>query len=273
MSNMKNLLFLLSSILILGLSSCIPITTGCDVDPECSTTQDCIEKNGENYICVHPENNYQINSCCAPMAMCVIDICKSDNIDCGLGECKNHYEFNYSCNCDENSVKRKSNKNARYSLATDKCIENSCNENSDCNDIFKIVESKIYGYDRVDLPICSSNKCVAECETNFDCDENFACYHGRCETILTDTCYGGGGYSDRYNNLKCRDHCGYCMDGMSCDSFKNCVPECKNDEDCKKDKFTTDVCNTEKGYCEPFCYDNSDCLDGSNFCYNGICLD
>jgi hypothetical protein len=267
---MKKLLFLLSLLTLLVLLPACIATSGCEEEPECSTTQDCIEKKGEDYICIHPENSYQINSCCAPMAICVIDRCKSDNIDCGLGVCENHYN-SYSCNCNEDAVKRKSDINGK--LAIDKCIENSCNENSDCNDIFKIVKSEIYGYDRVDFSVCSSNKCVAECETDFDCDDKFACYYGRCESILTDTCHGGGGYSDRYNNLECRDHCGYCMDGMSCDSFNNCVPECKNDEDCKKDKFTTDICNTKKGYCEPFCYNNSDCLEGSNFCYDGVCLD
>ena len=260
---MKGLLFLFIFLtLLILLPACI--SSGCDSEPECSVTQDCVEGKGENYICVHPENNYQINSCCAPMAKCVIDRCKTENVDCGLGECENYYETNYSCNCNNDAVKRK---------GSDTCIENSCTKSEDCNDIIKIVENEIYGYDMIDLSVCDKGECVAECITNFDCDDKFACYYGRCETVLTDTCYGGGGYSDRYNKLKCRDHCGYCMDSMTCDSFKNCVPKCKNNEDCKKDKFTTDVCNTEKEYCEPFCYDDSDCLEGSKSCYNGICLD
>jgi len=220
----------------------------------------------------HPPNYYHEET--------LLEKCYS----CNNGICKEDGNYIRYCECDSNQRIKMDN----YDTT---CIENICEKDSDC-------KNRAYHYDATadfyysDLPICSTEgKCVKKCETNLDCDgETAICLpDGVCVNIdFAYGCYFPNNieielsYANIYNSveilgkLSCSEFCtnGSCKEGFICNDDKHCVPSCESNKDCKEDKFTTDICNLEKGYCETECKIDLDCDGENEFCYNNqICLD
>ena len=253
---------------------------------KCETTDDCISKFDKTYICAETRDYYykkKLNNDCEvittpngkfckiaiPPKQCVKNLCETENINCGFGTCeiKVGYELGVGypiCNCEEGYLNK-----LNYETNRESCIENSCNDSEYCENTELRTESteEYYDFDKIKTPVCSAEgKCANTCINHFDCKgEKEYCLDGyECVDLDKIECDEGdyvypysknnrNKYEDYKKDFFCYNNCSEenpCDAGFICNSEKKCVPKCINDEQCKLDKFQSDVCDTQLHYCK-----------------------
>jgi len=266
MNLIKSYLFLLSFLFIF-FPSCFPYDNGgggCGQNIECESDSQCIEEYGENFICFDEKRNYNNYSliktnklsCAGPEAYCVEDICKNLELDCGDGECSLRASYGNGpafaeCICNKNANYAKYMEQNAYTIQ--KClIDYSCENSNDCLGVAKKINNEFHS-----VNVCTPDGlCVKGCSSNLDCkgDKEVCLSSGdTCLDITTIECKENT-YNDPYKEGRCSSFCNEttnsCKLGFKCSNEEKCVPTCINNDDCLKDKFTGDTCNTELNYCE-----------------------
>jgi len=258
---MKRILLLI--IVLFVFSGCYPYQSGsggCGNLVQCESDDECVEKHGEYYVCFDRYKQYETqneslmstdnividiqskNSCAVPSITCVEDRCKSENIDCGIGQCELAYYGEPLCVCDEGAYLKE------ISSAMSTCVEGfTCEDSSECEALYKTVNHKQFY-----LANClTSGKCEESCNENKDCkSKDEMCSDNQCRNLEFFSCYNG--YPNVYKNGACEDYCNenkVCDSGFRCNDEEKCVPICTSNDDCLKDKFTGNFCSIELNYC------------------------
>lgn len=233
---------------------CLPIA----VNHFCSNDTDCVELKwsecSNQGVCTCRSNTIPVKDYCVPQL----------NVYCNLdSDCrvKNSKCIQNKCQCKKNYL-------FRFSECVTIYLFESCEENSDCDQI-RFAECSI------------TNKC--------DCKQNFIATDRRsCKPLLGEICIRND--DCQALNSECDDNECVCREDYFEESTSSCIPThlgqiCKKNNDCKKIKNAecinmecvckSDYVSTDPNTCLLLlgrqCTNNSDCAPDNAICFGGLC--